>query len=140
MSLMPADIDPTLAASYLRDLGYKVTAPDEDHEFHVRQHAPGPSHQVVGAMKPNTLGVRIVEFLDAQGAHGATDDEMEMWSGLTHQSVSAARNSLMHKGLIRDSTTRRETRSGNMAIVWVRTLVQPTSYARARERAKRHGS
>lgn len=50
---------------------------------------------------------------------GATDDELEYALGKSHQSVSAARNSLMEDDLIRDSGEKRPTRYDNEAIVWV---------------------
>ena len=50
---------------------------------------------------------------------GATDDELEYVTGWSHQSVSAARNTLMEDGLIIDGGARRKTRYDNDAIVWV---------------------
>jgi len=41
----------------------------------------------------------------------ATDDELEVLTGLTHQSCSARRRGLVLKGRIRDSGKRRRTRS-----------------------------
>lgn len=49
----------------------------------------------------------------------ATDDELEVNLGLKHQTVSARRRELVLKGLVRDSGTTRETRSGRKATVWV---------------------
>lgn len=50
---------------------------------------------------------------------GWTDDELERWLGLPHQTVSARRRELVLKGLIEDSGERRKTRSGRKAVVWV---------------------
>ena len=55
----------------------------------------------------------------AAGEHGATDDEVERATGLRHQNASARRNRLVHKGKVKDSGIRRNTRSGRKAIVWV---------------------
>ena len=58
---------------------------------------------------------------------GATDDEVEQITGRTHQSVSAARNTLLRDALIdrlRDDDgceVHRRTRSGNPATVWTVT-------------------
>lgn len=50
--------------------------------------------------------------------HGCSDDELEYLTGWSHQSVSAARNSLMEEGLVRDIGERRPNRNGHPAIVW----------------------
>jgi hypothetical protein len=57
-------------------------------------------------------------------AQGATDDELEQLTGRSHQSVSAARNSLMRDGHIAAAQHmgqpwRRTTRYANDAQVWV---------------------
>ncbi len=44
-----------------------------------------------------------------------TDDELEQHLGLTHQSVSAARRTLVIRGLARATDERRLTRSGPCA-------------------------
>lgn len=49
---------------------------------------------------------------------GMTDDEMEALLVKSHQTVSAARNTLMNDGWVRDSGRRRLTKWGNPAIVW----------------------
>jgi len=50
---------------------------------------------------------------------GKTDDELEVETGLIHQTVSARRNGLVQKHKVRDSGQRRRTRSGRLATVWV---------------------
>jgi hypothetical protein len=50
--------------------------------------------------------------------HGATCDEVEWHTGLSHQCASARINALARRRLIRDSGQRRPTRSGRKAIVW----------------------
>ncbi len=52
---------------------------------------------------------------------GVTDDELELATGWRHQSVSARRRELVLLGLLADSSRRRPTRSGRMAVVWVAT-------------------
>lgn len=62
---------------------------------------------------------KIYDLILAQG--GATDDEIEVHLGLSHQSASASRNTLMNDGWLADSGVRRKTRYGNDAIVWKAT-------------------
>ena len=47
-----------------------------------------------------------------------TDDEVEVVTGLRHQTASARVNELMRSRRVRDSGRRRKTRSGRRAIVW----------------------
>lgn len=49
---------------------------------------------------------------------GATCDEIERDTGLSHQTASARVRELAQAGTIRDSGQRRLTRSGRKAIVW----------------------
>jgi hypothetical protein len=53
------------------------------------------------------------------GVTGATDDEVEDYTGWLHQTVSARRRELVLLGKIKDSGMRRKTRSGRQATVWV---------------------
>jgi hypothetical protein len=65
-------------------------------------------------------GTRRKEIFDliAEREFGLTDDEIEVLTGLTHQSASGLRNSLMRDGLLVDSDMRRKNRRGNTSIVW----------------------
>ena len=65
-------------------------------------------------------GTRRKEIFDLIAGHefGLTDDDIEVLTGLTHQSASGLRNSLMRDGLIVDSDVRRKNRRGNSSIVW----------------------
>lgn len=62
---------------------------------------------------------RIWALLVTAADYGRTDDEMEVATGLRHQTLSATRRGLSKEGLIVDSGKRRKTRSGRNAIVWV---------------------
>lgn len=64
------------------------------------------------------MRVRVFGFIMASGRNGATDDEMEAELGMRHQTVSARRRELVLKGLVRDSGSKRDTRSGRSATVW----------------------
>ena len=50
---------------------------------------------------------------------GATCDEVERFSGLSHQTCSARINELVRSGHLVDSGRRRKTRGGRNAAVWV---------------------
>jgi len=65
-------------------------------------------------------GTRRKEIFDLIAGHefGLTDDDIEVLTGLTHQSASGLRNSLMRDGLVVDSEMRRKNRRGNSSIVW----------------------
>lgn len=51
--------------------------------------------------------------------HGKTDDELEVLTGILHQTLGPARGQLAKNGWIKDSGEKRTTRNGRKAIVWV---------------------
>ena len=55
---------------------------------------------------------------NARNTSRSADDEIEVLTGLTHQTASATRNSLMRDGLIVVSGDARTNRRGNASIVW----------------------
>jgi hypothetical protein len=110
----PAEID--RMAGELRRLGWTVTPPDPDAKTRVRRDAPATSK----AVEPR-LGSIQADILELIRWKGRTDDELEEVLRRSHQSVSASRNTLARKGLIRDSGTTRKNRYMNDAIVWVAT-------------------
>ncbi len=63
------------------------------------------------------LRQRVLNHIAAQ-PEGATCDEVEVATGLPHQTASARINELHRAGLIVDSGERRRTRSGRTAKVW----------------------
>lgn len=72
-----------------------------------------------------TVRHHVLSCIDNRPAgHGATDDELEVITGRSHQSLSACRNSLMNDGLIEPTIdaageqVKRPTRHGNDAIAW----------------------
>lgn len=63
---------------------------------------------------------KVLEFVRAQGAHGATSDEVQSGLGLTHQNGSARVSELANRfKLIVDSGKTRPTKSGRKAVVYV---------------------
>jgi hypothetical protein len=59
------------------------------------------------------------ELIKESGLFGLCDHEIEEKTGWLHQSASSARNTLMCDGWIVDSGSRRNTPTGNPAIVWI---------------------
>ena len=110
----PAEID--RMAGELRRLGWTVTPPDPNAQTKVRRNAPATSK----AVEPK-LGSLQHDVLEMIRWKGATDDELEASLRRSHKSVSASRNTLVRKGLIRDSGQTRKNRYNNDAIVWVAT-------------------
>lgn len=76
---------------------------------------------------PTTLR-RVFDYIEKQGPHGSTDDEIEAALDLKHQTASARRRDLEKMGLItkqwKPCGTKyvvRKTRSGRNAGVYIRT-------------------
>jgi len=65
-----------------------------------------------------TLRARVLAFIAARGAHGATNDEIVAGLGMLLQSVCARANELWGAHLIRDSGRTRLSRTGRAAKVW----------------------
>lgn len=71
--------------------------------------------------KTGTQRARVLGLLHAclrNGETGATDDQIEGWLSIPHQSASATRNGLVRDGWVRNSGLTRPNRYGNDAIVW----------------------
>lgn len=81
---------------------------------------------------------KVLAFVHAQ-KRGATDDEIEVGTGLCHQSASARRNGLVMKGLLADSGEKRLTRRKRRAIVWIKGNGVPLP-KKSRTRAKEAAS
>lgn len=60
---------------------------------------------------------RVLSIIRSGGEAGATSDEAESWTGLSHQSCSARFTELKADGLI-EPAGRRLTRSGRGAMAW----------------------
>ena len=67
----------------------------------------------------STARGRVLAFIVSRGAHGATDDEVEIGIGMSHQTASARRRELDLRRLIVKDGTKRKTRSGRNAQVWI---------------------
>jgi hypothetical protein len=104
----------------LRSYGYQVKPPNPKHKFRVRADAPETSHLIEPVLRADSLAAQIYTRFFADGSL-YTCDEIERITGRAHQSASAAINTLMRRGLVTDSDTKRRTRYGNWAILWQRT-------------------
>lgn len=89
----------------------------------------------VAQVKRGTLTWDLLRVMEARGAHGATDMELESLTGKEHQSVSAARNRLVEMGwLVRaidaknGTPVTRPNARGNQATVWVFTSDGASAY------------
>jgi len=73
------------------------------------------------AIRPalNFLERKVLEFFQARGQEGATDEEVQDGTGLGGSTQRPRRTSLVERGLVRDSGRTRKTRSGRQAVVWV---------------------
>lgn len=79
---------------------------------------PKTAKDAAAAAKPKSGTIRRLIYDLCGTPSGATDDEVEQSLHRSHQTCSAARNSLMKDGLVVDSGRRRMTRSGQPATVW----------------------
>lgn len=59
----------------------------------------------------------VVDHVTSRGVHGATCDEIEQATGLSHQTASARCTEAVARGLLVRTALRRETRSGRKAAV-----------------------
>jgi hypothetical protein len=66
-----------------------------------------------------SLRAVVLGYIADNGSWGATCDEVEARSGLSHQTASARVNELRKLGAIVDSGRRRNTRSQRKATVWL---------------------
>lgn len=62
---------------------------------------------------------RVYEYLRCQGWEGATDEQIQLATGLNPNTERPRRVNLCRKGLVREGTQKRLTRSGRRASVWV---------------------
>jgi hypothetical protein len=75
------------------------------------------AHSIEGAAK--TLESLVFDLVRQAGDKGLTDDELEVLTKLSHQTVSARRRTLVLKHMLRDGGQRRLTRSNRKAVVWI---------------------
>lgn len=78
------------------------------------------SREAAESIKPDVgrLERLVLSVIRARGERGATDDEIELETGLRHQTASARRRGLVLKGLVISTDKTRPTRSGRNATIW----------------------
>jgi len=85
---------------------------------HIPYSNPTTSRDAAETVRPH-LAELEQKVLDAiRARRGATCDEVETMTGLSHQTASARIRGLALKGRIQDAGETRATRSGRKAIVW----------------------
>ncbi len=67
----------------------------------------------------SVLRRKVFQFIHAQGADGATDDEVQFGLGLDGSTQRPRRVELVRSGAVLSSGQFRKTRSGRNAIVWI---------------------
>lgn len=110
---------------YLSDSSYKDTVEQlqygkrvNDNVVRISRNARDTSRAAARAKEPRS-GTQKRMIYDLISEHnGLTDDEIEIMTGLTHQSASSSRNALMNDGFVIKTDERRRTRQGEKAIVW----------------------
>lgn len=72
------------------------------------------------AIKPDKESLRrhLLEWLQERGLTGATDEEAQDALGMDGNTERPRRRECEDAGLVRDSGTKRRTRSGREAVVW----------------------
>lgn len=87
----------------------------------VGMHHPPTSHEAASSVAAGfeTRKEQVLRVIRDAAQQGATDDEIEVTLGCTHQGASAARNALMREGMVLATVRKRRTRHGRMATVWV---------------------
>ena len=70
--------------------------------------------------------LKVLRLAAQRGEAGLTDDEIEVATGLVHQTASARRRGLELKGCLRATGRKRPTRRGRPAGVYVLTTVGRT--------------
>ncbi len=76
------------------------------------------SRAAARSIEPSLQKLERLVILAITAAGGATSDEIEQATGLSHQCASARCSILKQRGVIRDSGLRRRTRSGRNAAVY----------------------
>lgn len=79
------------------------------------------SREARASINEVSLQQRVLNRIKVKGTLGATDDEVEVALGLTHQCASARRKELVDLGIVvaHPQGLRRPTRTGRKATCWV---------------------
>ncbi|MCP4742896.1 MAG: hypothetical protein GY871_11835 [Actinomycetales bacterium] len=90
-----------------------------DRKFLISPKTPSrqTSNEAHDSVKPHLTEMKW-KVLSLLKTRDSTDDELEMLTGMSHQSLSACRRGLVKDGLVEATGDRRPTRSGRAAQVW----------------------
>jgi hypothetical protein len=79
------------------------------------------SYEAAVAIEPDTASLRgqVLAFIRAQGESGATDDEVQVALEMNPSTERPRRIELWAAGLVWQTRSKRPTRSGRSATVWV---------------------
>ena len=83
------------------------------------------SYDAMLSIGPNKIDSKVLDYIEGLGPYGSTDDEAEAALGMSHQTVSSARNRLEKAGLVvkaytdKGTRAKRRTRSYRPAGVYV---------------------
>jgi hypothetical protein len=100
----------------LFDLGHPDLLPKS------QPHSP-TSQAAATAIRPdaNRLRAAVLEFLRTRGADGATDEDGIEGTGIGPSTFRPRRVELVELAMVKDSGTKRRTKSGRLAAVWIAT-------------------
>ena len=85
--------------------------------MHLWSESRRTSNAAHDSVKP-IMGKTKFKILSLIKTRESTDDELEVLTGMSHQSLSACRRGLVQDGLIEATGKKRPTRSGRAAQVW----------------------
>lgn len=112
----PRDATVPEVIRWLRARGYTVRKARE-----LPSNGSSTSKAAAASLRPvvGTLRRAVLDAVVAAGEEGVTCDELEAAMEGRHQTVSPRLYELRNQGFVVDSSRKRRTRSGRMAIVWV---------------------
>lgn len=93
---------------------------------------PPTQHEAAELAKPSQASVRW-KIITALAAAPNSDETLERWLKIKHQTLSSARNWLADHGWVEDSGLRAVNRSGRRAIIWRLTPAGRTAYTNMKE-------
>src|SRR5215472_16366774 len=99
---------------------------DPTRNYHGGNQESTEAHESIRAEKAR-LRARVVRYVERRGQRGATCDEIEVASGMSHQTISARCTEAKALGEVVDSGRRRPTRTGRNAAVLVTPSPPPAA-------------
>jgi len=87
------------------------------------------SRAAAESIEAETLRGSVWLAIHKEGSEGATDEEIAERLGLAGNTARPRRRELAVRNIVADSGTRRTTRAGRKAIVWVAVEFLPTGHA-----------